>query len=104
VQAGWSVRCAACNPPRQRAGQLGPSPRCLHPRRGTDDSERYPALQSVHIQLDKTLEQKLMPFQREGVRFALARGGRCLIGDQMGLGKTIQVGWGARNGFFEGGG
>lgn len=32
-----------------------------------------------------------MPFQREGVKFALARGGRCLIGDEMGLGKILVV-------------
>ena len=33
----------------------------------------------------------MFPFQREGVRFGLARGGRVLIGDQMGLGKTVQA-------------
>ncbi|KAJ8349806.1 hypothetical protein SKAU_G00249360 [Synaphobranchus kaupii] len=37
------------------------------------------------------LRQRLMPFQREGVKFALARDGRCMIADEMGLGKTVQA-------------
>ncbi|KAG5833204.1 hypothetical protein ANANG_G00273420 [Anguilla anguilla] len=37
------------------------------------------------------LRQRLMPFQREGVEFALARNGRCMIADEMGLGKTVQA-------------
>ena len=32
-----------------------------------------------------------MPFQKEGVEFALALKGRAMIADDMGLGKTIQV-------------
>ncbi|MEM7515074.1 MAG: SNF2-related protein, partial [Bacteroidota bacterium] len=35
--------------------------------------------------------KKLLPFQKEGVRYALERGGRCLIADEMGLGKTLQA-------------
>ncbi|XP_073717682.1 DNA annealing helicase and endonuclease ZRANB3 [Misgurnus anguillicaudatus] len=42
-------------------------------------------------QLPKKLQDKLMPFQREGVCFALSRDGRCMIADEMGLGKTIQA-------------
>ena len=30
--------------------------------------------------------EAMFPFQREGVKYGLARGGRVLIGDQMGLG------------------
>lgn len=41
-----------------------------------DDSERY-----CHI--PAALEQQLMPFQREGIRFALRHGGRALIGDEV---------------------
>jgi SNF2 family DNA or RNA helicase len=37
------------------------------------------------------LEAALLPFQREGVRFGLERGGRCLIADEMGVGKTVQA-------------
>ncbi|CAI5528607.1 unnamed protein product [Closterium sp. Naga37s-1] len=36
------------------------------------------------------LRRALLPFQREGVEFAVGRGGRCLIADEMGVGKTIQ--------------
>ncbi len=37
------------------------------------------------------LRDRLMPFQREGVDFGLAAGGRVLIADEMGLGKTVQA-------------
>eukprot|EP00884_Botryococcus_braunii_P013391 jgi/Botrbrau1/22052/Bobra.0024s0062.1 len=37
------------------------------------------------------LESKLLAFQREGVKFVLAHGGRALIADEMGLGKTVQA-------------
>eukprot|EP01084_Bolivina_argentea_P013469 25285_1 len=33
----------------------------------------------------------LAPFQKDGVRFVLEKGGRALIADEMGLGKTIQA-------------
>jgi hypothetical protein len=38
-----------------------------------------------------SLAAVLLPFQREGVRFGLERGGRCLIADEMGVGKTLQA-------------
>uniref|UniRef100_A0A8C2WR31 Zinc finger, RAN-binding domain containing 3 n=1 Tax=Cyclopterus lumpus TaxID=8103 RepID=A0A8C2WR31_CYCLU len=41
--------------------------------------------------LPRKLLQRLMPFQREGVEFALSRNGRCMIADEMGLGKTVQA-------------
>ena len=31
----------------------------------------------------------LYKFQREGVEFGISKKGRCLIGDEMGVGKTI---------------
>lgn len=37
------------------------------------------------------LAAALLPFQREGVRFGLRRGGRVLIADEMGVGKTVQA-------------
>ena len=49
-----------------------------------DASDRY-------ARIPAKLEERLMDFQREGVRFALARGGRALIADEMGLGKTVQA-------------
>ncbi|MBN3324771.1 ZRAB3 endonuclease, partial [Atractosteus spatula] len=41
--------------------------------------------------LPDRLRRRLLPFQREGVTFALSRRGRCMIADEMGLGKTIQA-------------
>ncbi|XP_043965895.1 DNA annealing helicase and endonuclease ZRANB3 isoform X1 [Gambusia affinis] len=41
--------------------------------------------------LPPKLLQCLMPFQREGVEFALSKNGRCMIADEMGLGKTVQA-------------
>ncbi|XP_063068572.1 DNA annealing helicase and endonuclease ZRANB3 [Engraulis encrasicolus] len=41
--------------------------------------------------LPEKLQKKLMPFQRDGIKFALSRKGRCMIADEMGLGKTIQA-------------
>lgn len=32
-----------------------------------------------------------MPFQEGGVRFGLEHAGRCLIADEMGVGKTLQA-------------
>ena len=41
--------------------------------------------------LPPELIESLLPFQREGVAFALRHAGRALIADEMGLGKTVQV-------------
>ncbi|XP_029307154.1 LOW QUALITY PROTEIN: DNA annealing helicase and endonuclease ZRANB3 [Cottoperca gobio] len=41
--------------------------------------------------LPHKLQQRLMPFQRDGVEFALSKNGRCMIADEMGLGKTVQA-------------
>ena len=40
--------------------------------------------------LDKLLTTSLYPYQKEGIRFAFAKG-KCIIADEMGLGKTIQA-------------
>ena len=41
------------------------------------------------------LEQALLPFQREGVRFGLERHGRAILADEMGVGSKFLVarGW-----------
>ena len=38
-----------------------------------------------------TLQETLLPFQREGVARGAHWGGRILLGDEMGLGKTLQA-------------
>lgn len=38
-----------------------------------------------------SLAAALMPFQSKGVRYAIERQGRCLIADEMGVGKTLQA-------------
>ena len=41
--------------------------------------------------LSSTLRAQLLPFQRAGVRYGLARQGRLLLADEMGVGKTVQA-------------
>uniref|UniRef100_A0A6Q2YA40 SWI/SNF-related matrix-associated actin-dependent regulator of chromatin subfamily A-like protein 1 n=1 Tax=Esox lucius TaxID=8010 RepID=A0A6Q2YA40_ESOLU len=41
--------------------------------------------------IDSSLTRSLMPFQREGVNFAVSKEGRLLLADDMGLGKTVQA-------------
>ncbi|MGM9842127.1 MAG: DEAD/DEAH box helicase [Candidatus Limisoma sp.] len=41
-------------------------------------------------ELDRLLNTRLFPYQKEGVKFAFAKG-RALIADEMGLGKTVQA-------------
>ncbi|XP_048808882.1 SWI/SNF-related matrix-associated actin-dependent regulator of chromatin subfamily A-like protein 1 isoform X3 [Lagopus muta] len=41
--------------------------------------------------VDSEIVTSLMPFQREGVNFAVLRNGRLLLADDMGLGKTVQA-------------
>lgn len=41
--------------------------------------------------LPDKLRTKLLPFQKDGIVFALRRDGRCMVADEMGLGKTIQA-------------
>lgn len=41
--------------------------------------------------IDPSLTHNLMPFQREGVNFAVSKQGRLLLADDMGLGKTVQA-------------
>ncbi|CAJ1940672.1 unnamed protein product [Sphenostylis stenocarpa] len=50
-----------------------------------------PDLQDRYHKIPSYIESKLLPFQREGVRFILQHGGRVLLADEMGLGKTLQA-------------
>ncbi|KAK7291760.1 hypothetical protein RIF29_07150 [Crotalaria pallida] len=50
-----------------------------------------PDLRDLYDKIPNYVETKLLPFQREGVRFILQHGGRALLADEMGLGKTLQA-------------
>ncbi|KAK7169549.1 hypothetical protein R3I93_005506 [Phoxinus phoxinus] len=53
---------------------------------------RAPVLPEADLShVDQHLTRSLMPFQRDGVNFAVSRQGRLLLADDMGLGKTIQA-------------
>ncbi|QCE13972.1 SWI/SNF-related matrix-associated actin-dependent regulator of chromatin subfamily A-like protein 1 [Vigna unguiculata] len=55
--------------------------------------EHFPdeEVERLIAKLPRTLLDVLLPFQHDGLRFALRRGARCLIADDMGLGKTLQA-------------
>ncbi|XP_039053756.1 SWI/SNF-related matrix-associated actin-dependent regulator of chromatin subfamily A-like protein 1 [Hibiscus syriacus] len=65
----------------------------LHPlvQRAVAAAATLPDLQELYDRIPKCIESKLLPFQREGVRFVLQHGGRALLADEMGLGKTLQA-------------
>ena len=41
--------------------------------------------------MSDSLNDRLFPFQRAGVRFGVKHKGRVMLADEMGLGKTVQV-------------
>ncbi|CAI9108217.1 OLC1v1007770C1 [Oldenlandia corymbosa var. corymbosa] len=50
-----------------------------------------PDLRGRYDLIPLNIESRLLPFQRDGVRFVLQHGGRALLADEMGLGKTLQA-------------
>uniref|UniRef100_A0A804I4U0 SWI/SNF-related matrix-associated actin-dependent regulator of chromatin subfamily A-like protein 1 n=2 Tax=Musa acuminata subsp. malaccensis TaxID=214687 RepID=A0A804I4U0_MUSAM len=48
-------------------------------------------LRDLYDRMPSYVESKLLPFQREGIRFVLQHGGRAILADEMGLGKTLQA-------------
>lgn len=78
--------------PRAGVNPPPPPPATCRPRRGQLFSKPSPAeAQQRYAVLPPFLEAALMPFQREGVQFGLARGGKCMLADEMGVGKTVQA-------------
>ncbi|XP_060991047.1 DNA annealing helicase and endonuclease ZRANB3 isoform X2 [Dama dama] len=59
----------------------------LTPQISCSTSESYKHLDF----LPDKLRAKLLPFQKDGITFALRRDGRCMVADEMGLGKTVQA-------------
>jgi hypothetical protein len=45
-----------------------------------DDSHLYEAIKKRPTAREQSLEERMFPYQREGVKFGLRRGGRVLIG------------------------
>lgn len=60
-------------------------------RRAIAAAAALPDLHDWYVKIPTYIEARLLPFQRDGVRFALQHGGRVLLADEMGLGKTLQV-------------
>lgn len=60
-------------------------------QRAIASASAAPDLREKYDQIPAHIETKLLPFQRDGVRFALQHGGRILLADEMGLGKTLQA-------------
>jgi superfamily II DNA or RNA helicase len=55
-------------------------------KRSTEDE-----IEKRFMSIPKPFRSALLPFQIEGVRYAISRMGRCLIADEMGVGKTVQA-------------
>ncbi|KAL6990199.1 DNA helicase [Sarracenia purpurea var. burkii] len=60
-------------------------------RRAIVAASAVPDLRDRYDMIPRNIESKLLPFQRDGVRFMLQHGGRVLLADEMGLGKTLQA-------------
>ncbi|KAJ1418730.1 SNF2-related, N-terminal domain [Sesbania bispinosa] len=60
-------------------------------QRAVAAASSVPDLRDRYDNIPSDIESKLMPFQREGVRFLLQHGCRALLADEMGLGKTLQA-------------
>ncbi|RNA00532.1 SWI SNF-related matrix-associated actin-dependent regulator of chromatin subfamily A 1 [Brachionus plicatilis] len=78
--------------------QLVPLPNALldvfqNQLKGLNYPKIDPSIDFEHIKkkIDADIAKSLMPFQIEGVKFAIQQNGRLLLADDMGLGKTVQA-------------
>ncbi|KAK7264802.1 hypothetical protein RJT34_32413 [Clitoria ternatea] len=60
-------------------------------QRAISAASAVPDLRDRYDKIPSYIESRLLPFQRDGVRFILQHGGRALLADEMGLGKTLQA-------------
>ncbi|XP_027691539.1 DNA annealing helicase and endonuclease ZRANB3 isoform X6 [Vombatus ursinus] len=74
-------------PPRLNMNNISSTQESLMPKNSCLKSEFEDQL----LFLPEKLRARLLPFQKDGITFALRRNGRCMIADEMGLGKTIQA-------------
>ena len=83
---------AGCNL-KVLARHLIPAPTLTALRRAREAEGVAPRseVNAAFARMPEALSRRLLPFQRDGVRFALSRRGRCLIADEMGVGKTVQA-------------
>ena len=51
----------------------------------------YVDADSIVLNINTSLNDRLLDYQIEGIKYVIQRGGRALIGDDMGLGKTVQA-------------
>lgn len=78
-------------PPLLGRGSVVP-PNTLAAYRGAATPRSPPEEVSSRLaRMPASLAAVLLPFQLEGVRFGLQHGGRCLVADEMGVGKTLQA-------------
>lgn len=90
AKRGKALASAVAQPASEQAASSSSSSSSSVPAAPSSSSASSSAVLLAHG-IDGTLVETLMPFQREGVAFALGEcGGRVLIADDMGLGKTIQ--------------
>ncbi|GAV85340.1 SNF2_N domain-containing protein/Helicase_C domain-containing protein [Cephalotus follicularis] len=60
-------------------------------QRAITAASAVPDLRDRYDRMPDFVETKLLPFQRDGIRFVLQHGARVLVADEMGLGKTLQA-------------
>uniref|UniRef100_A0A1B6GXP5 SWI/SNF-related matrix-associated actin-dependent regulator of chromatin subfamily A-like protein 1 n=1 Tax=Cuerna arida TaxID=1464854 RepID=A0A1B6GXP5_9HEMI len=71
---------------------IGDLPKCVVETFITKVKNYQQDINKVDIsRVDENLLNTIYPFQMEGIKFGVSRGGRCLIADDMGLGKSIQA-------------
>jgi SNF2 family DNA or RNA helicase len=66
----------------------------LNPKYQKKVLHEYPEDLPKNYSLDdvpKIFSDRLFPFQKDGVKFAIENYGRFILGDEMGVGKTIQA-------------
>ncbi|XP_054269665.1 SWI/SNF-related matrix-associated actin-dependent regulator of chromatin subfamily A-like protein 1 isoform X2 [Macrosteles quadrilineatus] len=71
---------------------IGNLPKCVIETFITKAKNYQTDISKVDIsRVDSKLKDAIYPFQKQGIQFGVTRGGRCLVADDMGLGKSIQA-------------
>ena len=83
-------RARAARPGPAAAGRLSAAASATAAAEDESESNEE-SVESLFAKIPLPLAASLLPFQREGVAFALRAGGRALNCDEMGVGKTLQA-------------